>query len=119
MLTGGPGTGKTTTVARILVLLADQAAARGERLSIALAAPTGKAATRLQEAVVTELAAVAQGSPAAKEAADRVGRPDGLTLHRLLGLAARQQHPLPPRPHQPAQVRRGRGRRVLDGRAAR
>ena len=85
VLTGGPGTGKTTTVARILVLLADQAAARGERLSIALAAPTGKAATRLQEAVLTELAAVAQGSPAAKEAADRVGRPDGLTLHRLLG----------------------------------
>ena len=85
VLTGGPGTGKTTTVARILVLLADQAASRGEWLSIALAAPTGKAATRLQEAVVTELAAVAQSSPAAKEAADRVGRPDGLTLHRLLG----------------------------------
>jgi exodeoxyribonuclease V alpha subunit len=85
VLTGGPGTGKTTTVARILVLLADQAAARGERLSIALAAPTGKAATRLQEAVLTELAAVAHASPAAREAADRVGRPDGLTLHRLLG----------------------------------
>ncbi|MDQ4051345.1 MAG: exodeoxyribonuclease V subunit alpha [Actinomycetota bacterium] len=85
VLTGGPGTGKTTTVARILVLLADQAATRGERLSIALAAPTGKAATRLQEAVLTELAEVAAASPAAKEAADRVGRPDGLTLHRLLG----------------------------------
>jgi exodeoxyribonuclease V alpha subunit len=85
VLTGGPGTGKTTTVARILVLLADQAAVRGERLSIALAAPTGKAATRLQEAVVTELAAIAESSPAAKEAGERVGRPDGLTLHRLLG----------------------------------
>ncbi len=85
VLTGGPGTGKTTTVARILVLLADQAATRGERLSIALAAPTGKAATRLQEAVLTELAAIAKASPAAEEAADRVGRPDGLTLHRLLG----------------------------------
>jgi len=85
VLTGGPGTGKTTTVARILVLLAAQAATRGERLSIALAAPTGKAATRLQEAVVTELTEVAKASPAAKEAADRVGRPDGLTLHRLLG----------------------------------
>ncbi len=67
------------------MLLADQAAARGERLSIALAAPTGKAATRLQEAVQIELAAVAQSSPDAKEAAARVGRPDGLTLHRLLG----------------------------------
>ena len=99
------------------MLLADQAAARGERLSIALAAPTGKAATRLQEAVVTELAAVAESSPAAKEAADRVGPPRRAHAAPAAGLAARQQHPLPPRPHQPAQVRRGRGRRVLDGRA--
>ena len=51
ILTGGPGTGKTTTVARMLALLADQAAARGERISVALTAPTGKAASRLQEAV--------------------------------------------------------------------
>ena len=51
ILTGGPGTGKTTTVARVLALLADQAASRGERLSVALSAPTGKAASRLQEAV--------------------------------------------------------------------
>ncbi len=82
ILTGGPGTGKTTTVARLLALLADQAAGRGSRLSIALAAPTGKAATRLQEAVVTELAAVATAWP---EAPALVGRLDGLTLHRLLG----------------------------------
>lgn len=79
ILTGGPGTGKTTTVARLLALLADQA---GGGLSIALAAPTGKAATRLQEAVVTELESVARTWP---EAAGLVGRVDGLTLHRLLG----------------------------------
>ena len=79
ILTGGPGTGKTTTVARLLALLADQA--DGE-LAIALAAPTGKAATRLQEAVATELAAVAESWP---EAPSLVGRLDGLTLHRLLG----------------------------------
>ncbi|HEY0952783.1 exodeoxyribonuclease V subunit alpha [Nocardioides sp.] len=79
ILTGGPGTGKTTTVARLLTLLADQA---GGALSIALAAPTGKAATRLQEAVTTELAAVATTWP---EAPGLVGRLDGLTLHRLLG----------------------------------
>ena len=79
VLTGGPGTGKTTTVARILVLLADQAAARGERLSVALAAPTGKAATRLQEAVLAELALL---DPVDRE---RVGRPEAMTLHRLLG----------------------------------
>jgi len=79
ILTGGPGTGKTTTVARLLALLADQA---WGGLSIALAAPTGKAATRLQEAVAAELAAVATSWP---EAPMLVGRLDGLTLHRLLG----------------------------------
>ncbi|MFB9315277.1 exodeoxyribonuclease V subunit alpha [Nocardioides plantarum] len=79
VLTGGPGTGKTTTVARMLVLLADQARVRGERLSIALAAPTGKAATRLQEAVLGELTRL---DPADR---DLVGRPEALTLHRLLG----------------------------------
>ncbi|GAB3195908.1 exodeoxyribonuclease V subunit alpha [Nocardioides hungaricus] len=79
ILTGGPGTGKTTTVARLLALLADQA--DGD-LAIALAAPTGKAATRLQEAVAIELAAVARTWP---EAPALVGRPEGLTLHRLLG----------------------------------
>jgi exodeoxyribonuclease V alpha subunit len=79
ILTGGPGTGKTTTVARLLALLADQA---GGGLAIALAAPTGKAATRLQEAVATELAEVARTWP---EAPELVGRLDGLTLHRLLG----------------------------------
>lgn len=82
VLTGGPGTGKTTTVARLLVLLADQAHARGERLSVALAAPTGKAATRLQEAVVAELATLDADDR------DRVGRPEAMTLHRLLGWRA-------------------------------
>jgi exodeoxyribonuclease V alpha subunit len=85
ILTGGPGTGKTTTVARMLVLLADQAAARDETLSIALAAPTGKAATRLEEAVEAGLAEIAAASPKARDAADRVGHPRGVTLHRLLG----------------------------------
>ena len=51
----GPGTGKTTTVARVLALLDEQAVAAGARPPlIALAAPTGKAAARLEEAVRAE-----------------------------------------------------------------
>ncbi|GEP33346.1 RecBCD enzyme subunit RecD [Nocardioides szechwanensis] len=79
VLTGGPGTGKTSTVARILALLADQARANDERISIALAAPTGKAAARLQDAVAE---AVAGLDPDDRE---WVARTDAMTLHRLLG----------------------------------
>jgi exodeoxyribonuclease V alpha subunit len=71
VITGGPGTGKTHTVARLLRLLLDQP---GPPLRIALAAPTGKAAARLQESVL--------------EQAPVVGLPLDLTaqtLHRLLG----------------------------------
>ncbi|MEO6511755.1 MAG: exodeoxyribonuclease V subunit alpha [Nocardioides sp.] len=81
IVTGGPGTGKTTTVARVLALAADQAAARGERISVALAAPTGKAASRLHEAVNEELGRL-DGVP---DAVALLGRPQGVTLHRLLG----------------------------------
>ena len=80
VLTGGPGTGKTTAVARLLALLAEQAELAGKpRPRIALAAPTGKAAARLQEAVQAEVDRL--------QPADRT-RLQGLrasTLHRLLG----------------------------------
>ncbi|MCY4727977.1 exodeoxyribonuclease V subunit alpha [Nocardioides sp. STR2] len=75
VLTGGPGTGKTTAVASLLVGLLDQ---HPDGLRIALAAPTGKAAARLQQAVHQEAEAF--------EEADRV-RLAGVTastLHRLL-----------------------------------
>ncbi len=51
VITGGPGTGKTTAVAGLLVALVEQAESRGETLRIALAAPTGKAAARLEQSV--------------------------------------------------------------------
>ena len=52
VIAGGPGTGKTTTVARVLALLGAHAQAAGLRPPlVALAAPTGKAAARLEEAV--------------------------------------------------------------------
>ncbi len=49
VITGGPGTGKTFTVTKVLALLLEQVS--GQRLGIYLAAPTGKAAARLKEAV--------------------------------------------------------------------
>jgi exodeoxyribonuclease V alpha subunit len=99
VIAGGPGTGKTTTVARIVALVAEQAQAAGRRPPlVALAAPTGKAAARLQEAVHDE---------AAKLAIDDATR--GLllglrasTLHRLLGW----------RPGSHSRFRHDRGRRL-------
>jgi exodeoxyribonuclease V alpha subunit len=80
VLTGGPGTGKTTTVARLLALLVGQAELAGApRPRIALAAPTGKAAARLAEAVAAEVEKL--------DAVDRARLADlrATTLHRLLG----------------------------------
>ena len=82
VVAGGPGTGKTTTVARIVALLYEQAAALGlPPPRVALAAPTGKAAARLGEAVHSE-AAVLDTDPAIRAAL--VATPAS-TLHRLLG----------------------------------
>ena len=52
LITGGPGTGKTTTVVRVLALLQ---AASTHTLRVALAAPTGKAAARLGESIASAL----------------------------------------------------------------
>ncbi|MCW2757398.1 MAG: recD [Nocardioidaceae bacterium] len=80
VLTGGPGTGKTATVAGLLALLAEQDEAAGGRgLRIALSAPTGKAAARLQESVQAETA----GLDAVDRA--RLGDLRATTLHRMLG----------------------------------
>ncbi|MDF2744988.1 MAG: recD, partial [Actinomycetia bacterium] len=79
VLAGGPGTGKTTTVARLLALLADQP---GTPPRMALAAPTGKAAARLAEAVGM---AAAELQPQDRS---RLGELTAGTLHRLLGWTA-------------------------------
>lgn len=80
VLTGGPGTGKTTTIARLLALAAERAELTGgPRPRIALAAPTGKAAARLQEAVAQQLAGLAAADRA------RLAGLSAVTLHRLLG----------------------------------
>ncbi len=83
VLTGGPGTGKTTTVAGLLALLTEQAEIAGRpRLRIALAAPTGKAAARLQEAVRLEIGNLDRSDRA------RLAGLQAVTLHRLLGSRA-------------------------------
>ncbi|MFZ1175089.1 MAG: exodeoxyribonuclease V subunit alpha [Mycobacterium sp.] len=80
VLTGGPGTGKTTTVARLLALLTEQADLSGKAgLRIAMAAPTGKAAARLTEAVAAEVAKLDTSDR------ERLAGLEAVTLHRLLG----------------------------------
>ena len=82
VVAGGPGTGKTTTVARIVALLAEQAAAAGAPAPlVALAAPTGKAAARLEEAVHDEASAL----PVADAVREQLLGLSASTLHRLLG----------------------------------
>lgn len=83
VLTGGPGTGKTTTVAGLLALLAEQAehgrAGAGRNLRIALTAPTGKASARLQQSVDDETTKLPESDRV------RLGDLQSSTLHRLLG----------------------------------
>ena len=75
IITGGPGTGKTTTVARLLAVLRELEPG----MTFGLAAPTGKAAARLQEAVATAIDELGGDDLA------RVRHPPAVTLHRLLG----------------------------------
>ena len=87
IITGGPGTGKTTTVVRLLGLLQSLAMADNQRLRIRLAAPTGKAAARLTESI---------GEQVGKLHVDATVRDaiptEVTTLHRLLGTRPDSRH---------------------------
>ena len=76
VVAGGPGTGKTTTVAKMLALLLTA----DPRLDVALATPTGKAADRLARSIAERIA----GLPVADDVRARVPT-EASTLHRLLG----------------------------------
>ncbi|WP_299572163.1 exodeoxyribonuclease V subunit alpha [uncultured Shewanella sp.] len=85
VITGGPGTGKTTTVTKLLLLLLTQSS-----LTIRLVAPTGKAAARLSESIKASksrlLAQVSQtGKPELIDALNSIPE-EAATLHRLLGV---------------------------------
>lgn len=92
LITGGPGTGKTFTLAQIIALLV----ALNPKIRIAMSAPTGKASQRMQEALQNAIKAL---PPALKQ--PRLEQQQTMTLHRLLGLGHQQHakyhrhHPLP------------------------
>lgn len=83
IITGGPGTGKTTTVVRLLALLQETAMADGTALRIHLAAPTGKAAARLTESIGGQVQALPVSEPVRAAIPVQV-----TTVHRLLGAMA-------------------------------
>lgn len=95
VISGGPGTGKTTTVLKILALLQGQSDGHAPR--IALAAPTGKAAARLQQSISRSIDSLSLPN-AARDALPR----EAFTLHRLLGITVdpmqfrhNRENPLP------------------------
>lgn len=77
VITGGPGSGKTFTIARILALLLE--CVQLERMRICLAAPTGKAAARLAESITAAKASLNCRNAVKNDIPDEV-----YTIHRLL-----------------------------------
>jgi exodeoxyribonuclease V alpha subunit len=80
VISGGPGTGKTTTVTKLLAALVQQGSDIGEVPTIKLVAPTGKAAARLTESIGKAVDAL----PVEPEIRARIPT-ESSTIHRLLG----------------------------------
>ncbi|WP_426690454.1 exodeoxyribonuclease V subunit alpha [Rhodanobacter ginsengiterrae] len=94
VLTGGPGTGKTTTVLRMLMLLIRGRAAQGRVApTIRISAPTGKAAQRLSESLRDGAQRMRGGQPPLDPAwqppLECALAAEASTLHRLLGSRGR------------------------------
>lgn len=87
IITGGPGTGKTTTVVRLLALLQAPAVEAGRPLRIRLAAPTGKAAARLTESIGQQVERLQVSSAVRGHIPTEVS-----TVHRLLGSRPGSRH---------------------------
>ncbi len=85
VISGGPGTGKTTTVTKLLAALVEQGNEQQQSLSIKLVAPTGKAAARLTESIGKALNQLAI-DPEVKAQIPT----ESSTLHRLLGAIPNQ-----------------------------
>lgn len=93
VITGGPGTGKTTTVIRLLALLQVLALrSAGEPLRVRLAAPTGKAAARLNESISGQIGSLSElDLPHAEQVRAAISS-EVTTLHRLLGARPDTRH---------------------------
>ncbi|MDO7903898.1 exodeoxyribonuclease V subunit alpha [Pseudomonas sp. K1(2024)] len=87
IVTGGPGTGKTTTVVRLLALLQGPAVEQGRPLRIRLAAPTGKAAARLTESIGQQVKRLQVDATLRAQIPTEVS-----TVHRLLGSRPGSRH---------------------------
>ncbi len=95
VIAGGPGTGKTTTVARILYIMLDI----NPEAVIYITAPTGKAAARLNESIDNSIAKIRgslekENPELVNEAAfASLSRMTGMTIHRLIGIGYDSQPP--------------------------
>jgi exodeoxyribonuclease V alpha subunit len=85
IIAGGPGTGKTHTVARLLAVAHRLAEAEGRTLDVVLAAPTGKAAQRMRDAVRGEVSGLVGSGAISEGVAQTLAATDATTIHRLLG----------------------------------
>jgi exodeoxyribonuclease V alpha subunit len=100
VIAGGPGTGKTHTVARVLAAAHLLAVERGEVFRAALAAPTGKAAARMAEAVEQQVRTLVAEARIGAAPAGTLAGITPTTIHSLLGFASRtsfrhdRDHPL-------------------------
>ena len=88
VIVGGPGTGKTHTIARLLAVLLHRASDEGTTLRVALAAPTGKAAARMGEAIGAALTGFDRsgGAPLDAQIIAQLAALRPTTIHRLLGV---------------------------------
>lgn len=96
VITGGPGTGKTTTVVKLLALLQTLALQQNiPLLKIALAAPTGKAAARLNASIAAQVNTLPFDALSSSQFADDLKNAiptEVTTLHRLLGPKPDSRH---------------------------
>lgn len=92
IISGGPGTGKTTLLLRALICLLMQ----NGKQRIEIAAPTGKAATRIRESVssqIVQLDSLAKSSSIFQSVFETISQITPKTLHRLLGISATNTRP--------------------------